>query len=292
MSSLCQVERPELACISLQFVMRTHLGKVSIDQNHTRVGLADRIRARIWCSLLPSKLPPISLLNVLSRPQKMTHPLARDELRNCQQSATLYREYLCSLEGRFVTSLPEELHPCLVRVHLKACFFPVEGQARRSIGQNQRSMLGTRETKSRTMTTLDAMIREPEHPEDCTCCDCNTLTPRLLDAEAQATANILKALADPTRLQILDVLCQQKRQVCVCDLEGIVGLPDVQTGQRPRQSTISHHLKILRNAGLVGYNKRGLWVYYYVEYEQFAAIQAVLEAIRQPQTLTQFSALA
>jgi len=142
------------------------------------------------------------------------------------------------------------------------------------------------------MTTRDAMIREQEHPEDCICCDCNTLIPRLPDAEAQATAHLLKALADPARLQILDVLCQQTRQVCVCDLEGIVGLPNAQTGQRPQQSTISHHLKVLRDAGLVGYNKRGLWVYYYVEREQLAAIQTVLEAIRQPQTLTQLSALS
>jgi ArsR family transcriptional regulator len=136
------------------------------------------------------------------------------------------------------------------------------------------------------MTTLDMIEREPNHPEDCTCCECSTLTPRLSDSDALAAATLFKALADPARLHILDVLGQQTRQVCVCDLEGVVGLPDALTGQRPRQATISHHLKVLRDAGLVGYQKRGLWVYYYVHRERLATIQGFLEVLRQPQTLT------
>jgi ArsR family transcriptional regulator len=135
------------------------------------------------------------------------------------------------------------------------------------------------------MTTLDTAVSELSHSEDCTCCECITLTPRLSDTEAQVAANLFKALADPTRLHILDVLSQQTQQVCVCDLEGIVGLPDAHTGHRPRQATISHHLKVLRDAGLVSYQKRGQWVYYHVCREQLAVAQALLEALRQPQAL-------
>ena len=139
------------------------------------------------------------------------------------------------------------------------------------------------------MKTLDTTASEPSHPEDCTCCECITLTPRLSDTEAQTAANLFKALADPTRLHILDVLSQQSQQVCVCDLEGIVGLPDARTGLRPRQPTISHHLKVLRDVGLVSYQKRGLWVYYYVHRQQLAAVQALLEGLCQPQKLAPLS---
>jgi ArsR family transcriptional regulator len=102
------------------------------------------------------------------------------------------------------------------------------------------------------------------------------ITPRLSDSEAQSAAALLKALADPARLQILDVLAQHDRLVCVCDLEGIVGLPDPQTGQRPKQPTISHHLKVLRTAGLVDYEKRGQWAYYAVRCERLAEAQVLI----------------
>ncbi len=102
---------------------------------------------------------------------------------------------------------------------------------------------------------------------------------RLADAQAQAAATLLKALADPARLQILDVLSQYSGLVCVCDLEGVVGLPDPVTGQRPRQPTISHHLKVLRQAGLVRYAKRGQWAYYAVVRERVEAARALLAGL-------------
>ncbi len=102
------------------------------------------------------------------------------------------------------------------------------------------------------------------------------ITPRLSDSEAQAATVLLKALADPARLQILDVLGQHGGLVCVCDLEGVVGIPDLQTGQRPKQPTISHHLKVLRLAGLVVYEKRGQWAYYSVRHERLAEVQALI----------------
>ncbi len=106
------------------------------------------------------------------------------------------------------------------------------------------------------------------------------VTPRLTDERAKSAAELLKALADPARLQILDILSQRTGQVCVCDLEGVVGLPDPASGQRPRQSTISHHLKVLRDAGLVGYQKRGLWAYYFVQRERLAEAIELLERLR------------
>src|SRR5258706_15498898 len=94
--------------------------------------------------------------------------------------------------------------------------------------------------------------------------------PRLADGEARAGAELLKALADPTRLHILDVLSQRQGEVCVCDLEGVVGLPDPHTGQRPRQSPLSHHLRVLPEAGLVGYQRRGEWAYFFVPQNKLA----------------------
>lgn len=105
------------------------------------------------------------------------------------------------------------------------------------------------------------------------------LAPRLSDDEAQTHAALFKALADPARLQILDILSQHAGQVCVCDFEGLVGLPDPETGQRPKQPTISHHLKVLRDAGLVDSEKRGLWVYYFLRPERLEAVRRLLQLL-------------
>ena len=64
---------------------------------------------------------------------------------------------------------------------------------------------------------------------------------------------LLSALADPTRLQIVDMLSGLDEPLCVCDIQGHFELG---------QPTISHHLRVLREAGLVHSEKRGLWVYY------------------------------
>jgi ArsR family transcriptional regulator len=120
-------------------------------------------------------------------------------------------------------------------------------------------------------------VREPATTSDA-CCD--PTPPRISDDIARAGADLLKALADPARLQILDILSRRGGEVCVCDLEGVVGLPDPTTGQRPRQPTISHHLKVLRDAGLVGYEKRGLWAYYFVHDARLAEARALLDALR------------
>src|SRR3712207_3077086 len=109
----------------------------------------------------------------------------------------------------------------------------------------------------------DTIAFVPITEVDVGCCGVRVVAPRLADERAKQAAELFKALADPARLQILDVLARQGREVCVCDLEGIVGLPDAR-GHRPKQPTISHHLRVLRDAGLVGYEKRGQWAYYFV----------------------------
>ncbi len=124
---------------------------------------------------------------------------------------------------------------------------------------------------------LDTVVLEPKRQLGQTCCQ--PVAPRLTDEEASVAASLLKALADPTRLQILDILSQHTGKVCVCDLEGVVGLPDVETGQRPKQPTVSHHLRVLRDAGLVGYEKQGQWAYYFIHRDRLASIQALLNRL-------------
>jgi ArsR family transcriptional regulator, arsenate/arsenite/antimonite-responsive transcriptional repressor len=128
------------------------------------------------------------------------------------------------------------------------------------------------------MAIAETIILEPKRQTGQSCC--TTVMPRLADETAKAAAELLKALADPARLQILDILVQHTGLVCVCDLEGVVGLPDPESGQRPKQPTISHHLRVLREAGLVGYEKRGVWAYYFVRRERLDEVRALLDRLR------------
>lgn len=73
--------------------------------------------------------------------------------------------------------------------------------------------------------------------------------------EAERMAAIGKALGDPVRLQLVDVLRRHAGKVCVCELVPLFDLS---------QPTVSHHLKVLRDAGIVGSEREGLWAYYYV----------------------------
>ena len=69
-------------------------------------------------------------------------------------------------------------------------------------------------------------------------------------------ARVAKALGDPIRMQLVDVLRKHAGKVCVCELVPLFDLS---------QPTVSHHLKVLRDAGIVGSERRGLWAFYYVE---------------------------
>lgn len=71
-------------------------------------------------------------------------------------------------------------------------------------------------------------------------------------------------LAHPVRLHILNLLAQHGGQVCVCDLEAALPV---------KQPTISHHLKILRGAGLIDDERHGLWAYYSVRKDRLSALR-------------------
>ena len=77
-------------------------------------------------------------------------------------------------------------------------------------------------------------------------------------AQAERLARTAKALADPIRVQLVDVLRKAAGEVCVCEL---LPLFDVS------QPTLSHHLRKLREAGIVGVERRGLWAFYFVHPE-------------------------
>ena len=86
------------------------------------------------------------------------------------------------------------------------------------------------------------------------CCE-PVVYPDVERAQAVRIAEVAKALGDPIRLSLVDVLRRHAGKVCVCEL---VPLFDVS------QPTLSHHLKKLRDAGIVDSERRGLWAYYYV----------------------------
>jgi ArsR family transcriptional regulator len=86
------------------------------------------------------------------------------------------------------------------------------------------------------------------------CCQ-PVVYPDVERAQAERVAQVAKALGDPIRLQLVDVLRRHAGRVCVCELVPLFDLS---------QPTVSHHLKVLRDAGLVDSERRGLWAYYYV----------------------------
>jgi ArsR family transcriptional regulator len=86
------------------------------------------------------------------------------------------------------------------------------------------------------------------------CCE-PVVYPDVDRRHAQRMAAVAKALGDPVRLTLVDVLRKHAGKVCVCELVPLFDLS---------QPTISHHLKVLREAGLVASERQGLWAYYYV----------------------------
>ena len=104
------------------------------------------------------------------------------------------------------------------------------------------------------MTADLELTPKQKRPAGQPCCE-PVAYPDVARAEAERLAVVAKALGDPIRLQLVDVLRRHAGEVCVCEL-----IPLFDVGQ----STVSHHLKVLRDAGLVASERRGLWAYYYV----------------------------
>lgn len=105
-------------------------------------------------------------------------------------------------------------------------------------------------------------------PADTAAC-CQPLAVNALSAEqAELIAPLLKALADPVRLRLMSLVASHPGgEACVCDLNSAFDLS---------QPTISHHLKVLHDAGLLSRDKRGVWVYYRASTQALASLGALI----------------
>ncbi len=105
-------------------------------------------------------------------------------------------------------------------------------------------------------------------PADAAAC-CSPLTVQPLSMEqAEQIAPLLKALADPVRLRLLSLIAAHEGgEACICDLNEAFELS---------QPTISHHMKVLHDAGLVDRDKRGVWVYYRIRPQALASVGALI----------------
>ena len=90
----------------------------------------------------------------------------------------------------------------------------------------------------------------------------------MTQAEAEATAHLFRALADPARIRILNLLLSADSEICACELAPATGLS---------QSTVSHHLKKLLETGLVHREERGTWAYYSVDQMAMARLRDVAD---------------
>ena len=92
--------------------------------------------------------------------------------------------------------------------------------------------------------------------------------PALDEAEAQATAELFAALADPARVRIVNVLATSGEPVCACNFYEPLGLA---------QPTVSHHLKKLTDAGLLEREQRGKWAYFSLKRDAVEKLAAVAD---------------
>ena len=104
--------------------------------------------------------------------------------------------------------------------------------------------------------------RPPGEP----CCE-PVVYPDVERVQATRMAQVAKALGDPIRVQLVDVLRKHAGKVCVCELTPLFQIS---------QPTVSHHLKVLRDAGIVDSERQGLWAYYYVVPEALEELSAWL----------------
>jgi ArsR family transcriptional regulator, arsenate/arsenite/antimonite-responsive transcriptional repressor len=100
------------------------------------------------------------------------------------------------------------------------------------------------------------------------CCSSPLTSQPLSAAEAGEISVLLKALADPARLRLVSLIaCHEGGEACVCELTGAFDLT---------APTISHHLRVLREAGLISSERRGTWVYYRTRPDVLARLSALL----------------
>jgi ArsR family transcriptional regulator len=104
-------------------------------------------------------------------------------------------------------------------------------------------------------------------PQEATVCCAGALTSPLERGPAEDLAGLLKAVADPVRLQLLSMIRgADGAEACVCDLTAAVGLS---------QPTVSHHLKVLTDAGLLTRERRGSWAWYAIVPARLADVASI-----------------
>ncbi len=96
---------------------------------------------------------------------------------------------------------------------------------------------------------------------------------RLRGKAVKQFASLFKGLADETRLEILGLLAAAQDEVCACHIEEHI--------KHLSQPTISHHLKLLREEGLVTAERRGTWVYYSLDKSLLMRVKQFVEAIKE-----------
>ena len=116
------------------------------------------------------------------------------------------------------------------------------------------------------MTVNLELAPKQKRPAGDPCCE-PVVYPDIEREGAERMALVAKALGDPIRMQLVDVLRKHAGKVCVCELVPLFDLS---------QPTVSHHLKKLREAGIVGSERQGLWAYYYVNAEALDELRAWL----------------
>jgi ArsR family transcriptional regulator len=111
-------------------------------------------------------------------------------------------------------------------------------------------------------------------PVETVACCSPLLAEPLSTGQAERLAPLLKALADPVRLRLLSlVAAHADGEACVCDLNDAFELS---------QPTISHHLKVLHEVGLLDRSKRGTWVYYRIKADVLADVGSLLGGVGVP----------
>ncbi|WP_207843640.1 ArsR/SmtB family transcription factor [Williamsia soli] len=114
------------------------------------------------------------------------------------------------------------------------------------------------------------MSNQSRTPREKVCCSPLMRAPLSAD-HTIGLAHMFKALSDPVRLRLLSLVAShQGGEACVCDISGSFDLS---------QPTISHHLKVLRQAGLLDCERRGTWVYYWVIPSALQQLSSVLSAV-------------
>lgn len=117
------------------------------------------------------------------------------------------------------------------------------------------------------MSKKQLPVVQPTGSAQAACCTPLVREP-LGEADAAALAPVFKALADPVRLRLFSLIASFDGEACVCDLTGTFDVS---------QPTISHHLRVLREAGLVDSQRRGTWVYYWVLPDALSRLSSLLE---------------